>query len=92
MVEQSTYTTKLRYFAVERSGLIYDISKILSGLKTSIINAKIITDEKTLSAQGEITVKVKDHNHLNQMILALKSIPGIREVERSISNKKIQKH
>lgn len=92
IVEQSTYTTKLRYFAVERSGLIYDISKILSGLKTSIINAKIITDEKTLSAQGEITVKVKDHNHLNQMILALKSIPGIREVERSISNKKIQKH
>ncbi|AJM71809.1 RelA/SpoT family protein [Mycoplasma yeatsii] len=92
VVEQSTYTTKLRYFAVERTGLIYDISKILSGLKTSIINAKIITDEKTLSAQGEITVKVKDHNHLNQMILALKSIPGIREVERSISNKKIQKN
>ncbi|UZK63879.1 RelA/SpoT family protein [Mycoplasma mycoides subsp. capri] len=90
VAEKNTYTTKLKYFGIDRNKLLYDISKIISGLKVSIINANIFTDEKSLLSSGVITIKIKNSNQLTQTISALRSIPGINGVERGISNQKIK--
>ncbi|WP_434337474.1 RelA/SpoT family protein [Mycoplasma capricolum] len=90
VAEKNMYTTKLKYFGIDRNKLLYDISKIISGLKVSIINANIFTDQKSLLSSGEITVKIKNSTQLTQTISALRSIPGINGVERGISNQKIK--
>ncbi|AUF83608.1 bifunctional (p)ppGpp synthetase/guanosine-3',5'-bis(diphosphate) 3'-pyrophosphohydrolase [Mesoplasma syrphidae] len=82
VAETHFYTTKICYYGIDRPNLIYDVSKVLTSLKASIINANIATDEKLLTCSGVLTIKIKNSDQLNQIISAIKSIPSINEVER----------
>ncbi|WP_051636031.1 RelA/SpoT family protein [Mesoplasma photuris] len=87
VTESHSYSTKIKYYATDRPNLIYDVSKVLTSLKASTINANLSTDEKTLMASGELTIKVTNSEQLNQIISAIKSIPSIIDVDRGMKRK-----
>lgn len=87
VTKQRTYATNLQYYAIDRPNLIYDISKVLTSLKATTIMARLKSDEKRLLAFGVLKIKVKDSEHVNQIINALKSIPSVVDVKRTHDNR-----
>jgi GTP pyrophosphokinase len=70
---------------VDRPNLLYDITKVLTSLQASVISANVNVDEKRLTSSGIIKLKVRDSDQLGNIISALKSLPGIHNVDRDIS-------
>lgn len=83
VTKQRTYATNLQYYAIDRPNLIYDISKALTSLKATTLMARLKTDEKRLLAFGILKIKIKDSDHVSQIINALKAIPSVVDVKRS---------
>lgn len=64
-----------------RTGMLAGITNAIADIKISIRNAsaRISNDEKGLI---EVTVEVFDKKHLDKVISAIKSVPGVIDVER----------
>jgi len=82
------YIAKLSFFGIERPNLLYDVTKVLTSLQASIINANVNVDEKRLQAMGVLKIKIHNSDQLSNIVSSLKAVPGIDEVERvnSINN------
>lgn len=84
VVNDHSYLTNIKYYATDRPNLLYDISKVLTSLKASIINASLNTDEKNLLATGLLKIKVKNSDQLQIIISALKAVPAVVDVKRAM--------
>ncbi|PPE05186.1 RelA/SpoT family protein [Williamsoniiplasma lucivorax] len=84
MFKKNYYVTKIRFYANDQPNLIYDISKVLTAIKASIISIKVATDEKKLLASGALKIKVQDSDQLSTILSALRSVSSIETVEREM--------
>ncbi|MDO8586839.1 MAG: bifunctional (p)ppGpp synthetase/guanosine-3',5'-bis(diphosphate) 3'-pyrophosphohydrolase [Armatimonadota bacterium] len=79
------YPTEIRIEALDRVGLLNDISAIFSEAKTNI-NAAKIRSMPNRTARLDLTVDVQDVNHLNALMTSIARLSDIMRIERVASN------
>lgn len=75
-----TFIVRLVVTGTDRRGLFADVAGAVSRTSTDIKSADLTVTETGI--EGTFVVEVKDLEHLNKVIGAMKSIDGILEVER----------
>jgi guanosine-3',5'-bis(diphosphate) 3'-pyrophosphohydrolase len=77
-----TYPVKLTVFCDDRTGMLKEMTAIISDDGTNIRGV----DSKSLDtgeAIVEFVIEAVDVRHLNRLVTALRRIPGVREVQRT---------
>jgi len=80
---KEVFSVNLTILAEDRQGLLADIASAISNLKTNIRESRTSMDADSGMGTIEITVDISDVKHLQKVILGLKSIRGIQDVERT---------
>ncbi len=76
------YGVRLAITVEDRQGVLADITSMISNLKTNIRESRSSSDTNSGSGRVEITVDISDVKHLQKVIQGLKTIRGIKDVER----------
>ena len=81
-VKQQTYPVKLTVICDDRAGMLKELTAIISEDGTNIrsMESKAMGDE--MAAAVEFVVETVDVRHLNKMVLNLRKVPGVRDVQR----------
>ncbi|AHI53749.1 GTP pyrophosphokinase [Spiroplasma sabaudiense Ar-1343] len=82
VVETKEYFVQIQIKGDDRPNLLFDITKTFSHLKSSVYDASVQVSDAELQVKGKFLVKVKDNNHLNQIVTNLRAMPNINFVER----------
>ncbi|MBP0963079.1 MAG: bifunctional (p)ppGpp synthetase/guanosine-3',5'-bis(diphosphate) 3'-pyrophosphohydrolase, partial [Oscillospiraceae bacterium] len=79
---KETFDSTLDIYCVDRSGLLADLSVMLSNLHVPIhaLNSRVLKDQH---ATIQVTVSINGLEQLNQIINSVKKIPGVLDVARS---------
>jgi GTP pyrophosphokinase len=75
------FPTEIEVEAHDRVGVLKDILEQISGSKTNVSAAKITT-RRGSSAFLRLTVDIRDKEHLDQVIKAIKNVADVYEVKR----------
>jgi guanosine-3',5'-bis(diphosphate) 3'-pyrophosphohydrolase len=76
------YPVKITIFCDDRSGMLKEMTAIISNDDTNI-RAVETRDGENGEAIVEFVVDAEDLRHLNRMVLGLRRLPGVREVQRA---------
>lgn len=79
-----TYSSEIRIFAADRTGMLFDISKVFteSNINVTAVNSK--SNLKNERATFTVSFEIKTVEQLNSVIAKLRMIPGVLDVERSV--------
>jgi GTP diphosphokinase / guanosine-3',5'-bis(diphosphate) 3'-diphosphatase len=80
---ENPYAVKLSVVTEDRTGQLAALTNTIANIKTNIRNAS--TDDEVLNdgtRRIDLTVDVKDLQHLERVVSALKGVDGVIEVER----------
>ncbi|MBR5558705.1 MAG: bifunctional (p)ppGpp synthetase/guanosine-3',5'-bis(diphosphate) 3'-pyrophosphohydrolase [Oscillospiraceae bacterium] len=79
---KEAFDSTLDIYCVDRSGLLADLSVMLSNLHVPIhaLNSRVLKDQH---ATIQVTVSITGLEQLNQIINSVKKIPGVVDVERT---------
>jgi len=78
--ENEVFPVRLAIDMDDRQGILADITSAISNLKTNIRESRSSSDGGHGSV--ELTIDISDLKHLQKVVQVLKSIRGIRDVER----------
>ena len=80
-VKQQTYPVKLTVVCDDRAGMLKEFTAIISDDGTNIrsMDSKALEDGY---AQVDFVIETVDVRHLNKMVLNLRKVPGVRDVQR----------
>ncbi|HJU87681.1 MAG TPA: bifunctional (p)ppGpp synthetase/guanosine-3',5'-bis(diphosphate) 3'-pyrophosphohydrolase [Gemmatimonadota bacterium] len=78
--DAQTFIVRLVVTGTDRRGLFADVAGAVSRTSTDIKSADLTVNE--MGIEGTFVIEVKDLDHLNRVVGAMKSIDGILEVER----------
>ena len=76
----SAYPVKLTVFCDDRFGMLKQITGVIGDAKTNIRNIEARTANG--QANVDIVLDITDLKHLENIILGLRKIPGVRDVQR----------
>jgi GTP pyrophosphokinase len=76
------YPVKITIFCDNRSGMLKELTAVISNDDTNI-RAVETRDGENGEAIVEFVVDAEDLRHLNRMVLGLRRLPGVREVQRA---------
>jgi guanosine-3',5'-bis(diphosphate) 3'-pyrophosphohydrolase len=76
------YPVKITIYCDDRSGMLKEMTAIISNDGTNI-RAVETRDADNGEAIVEFVVDAEDLRHLNKMVLGLRRLPGVREVQRA---------
>jgi guanosine-3',5'-bis(diphosphate) 3'-pyrophosphohydrolase len=76
------YPVKITIYCDDRSGMLKEMTAIISNDDTNI-RAVETRDGENGEAIVEFVVDAEDLRHLNRMVLGLRRLPGVREVQRA---------
>ena len=76
------YPVKITVFCDDRTGMLKELTAVISDDNTNIRNVDIRKAENE-EAIVEFVVEAEDMHHLNRMVLGLRRVPGVRAVQRS---------
>ena len=80
--DATTYPVDLLLRAYDRSGLIRDISLVLSDDKINVTNLQSRTDKKSMQTIMDISVDIHDLPALSELISRLEQVPNVVSVRR----------
>ena len=69
--------------ALDRVGLLTDITSIISAANTNIVQARVTTGGKPKTARFDLTLEVKDLKHLRAIMGRIAALSDVLRVERS---------
>ena len=80
-VKQQTYPVKITIICEDRAGMLKEFTAIISDDGTNIrsMDSKALDDAM---AQVDFVIETVDVRHLNKMVLNLRKVPGVRDVQR----------
>ena len=80
----ATYSSEIRIFASDRTGMLFDISKVFTedNINVTAMNSK--SNHKNEKATFTVSFDIKTVEQLNHVIAKLRMIPGVIDVERSV--------
>jgi GTP pyrophosphokinase len=76
------YPVKITIYCDDRSGMLKEMTAIISNDNTNIRSVET-RDADNGEAIVEFVVDAEDLRHLNRMVLGLRRLPGVREVQRA---------
>ena len=76
------YPVKITIFCDNRSGMLKELTAVISNDDTNIRSVET-RDGDNGEAIVEFVVDAEDLRHLNRMVLGLRRVPGVREVQRA---------
>jgi guanosine-3',5'-bis(diphosphate) 3'-pyrophosphohydrolase len=76
------YPVKITIFCDDRSGMLKELTAVISDDDTNIRGVDIRRDENG-EAVVEFVVEAEDLRHLNRMVLGIRRVPGVRAVQRT---------
>ncbi len=76
------YPVKITVYCDDRTGMLKEMTAIISDDDTNI-RAVDTRDGENGEAVVEFVVDAEDLRHLNRMVLGLRRLPGVREVQRA---------
>ena len=79
--KKASYTVDIEVFANDRNGLLADIIKEISILKTTLIAVNCRANKEKI-AITELTIEVENLEDLNKVIKALRKVDSVYEVTR----------
>ena len=76
-----TYPVKLIVLCDDRSGMLRELTAIISDDDTNIrsVDSKVTSDG---GATVEFVIETPDVRHLNRLVLGIRRVPGVRDVQR----------
>ena len=80
----ATYSTELRIFASDRTGMLFDISKVFTEANINVTAVNSKSHHKNERATLTVTFDIQTVDQLNRVIAKLRMVPGVMDVERSI--------
>ncbi len=80
--ESATYPVDLRLRAMDRSGLLRDISSVLADENANVTGVNTHTDTKTMETVMDISVDIRDLPTLSTALARLEQIPNVTSVRR----------
>jgi GTP pyrophosphokinase len=75
-----TYPVKLTVYADDRAGMLKQITAVISDDNTNIRNIEARTRDREASI--DLVVDISDLKHLERIIVGLRKIAGVRDVQR----------
>jgi guanosine-3',5'-bis(diphosphate) 3'-pyrophosphohydrolase len=76
------YPVKITVFCDDRTGMLKEMTAVISDDNTNIRGVEIRQDENG-EAIVDFVVEAEDVRHLNRMVLGLRRVPGVRAVQRT---------
>jgi guanosine-3',5'-bis(diphosphate) 3'-pyrophosphohydrolase len=76
------YPVKITVFCDDRTGMLKELTAVISEDNTNIRAVEIHRDEAG-EAMVEFVAEAEDLHHLNRMVLALRRVAGVRAVQRT---------
>jgi guanosine-3',5'-bis(diphosphate) 3'-pyrophosphohydrolase len=76
----TAYPVKLTVFCDDRFGMLKNITGVIGDAKSNIRNIEAHTSNSQASV--EVVLDIADLKHLEQIIVGLRKIPGVHEVQR----------
>ena len=77
----ATYPVRLTIHTDDRPGMLNEVTSILTGDKTNISSLEARADGGR-DALIEMTIEIQNMKHLERILVAMRRIPGVRDVER----------
>ncbi len=77
---QEGYPVKLAVACDNRPGMLKQIATVISDSNTNIRNMEAKTEDET--AMVEIVADIADLKHLDRIVIGVRKIPGVRDVQR----------
>ncbi len=80
--ESGAYPVDLTLRAIDRSGLLRDVSAILADERANVIDLVTHTDKKTMQTIMQISIEISDLPTLSATISRLERVPNVIAVKR----------
>jgi GTP pyrophosphokinase len=80
--EQNTYQVDIEIEAIDRQGLLRDISTVLANEKVNVLATNTHSDRNSLMARMLVTVEVADTDHLSRVLSRVGQLPNVLEARR----------
>lgn len=80
--ENQTFAITLAIQAVDRTGLLKDITGILSDLKVNVISVQTMSDKDTAVADMQIMMEIEDLEQLQKVSDKIRQLPNVLKVYR----------
>lgn len=79
---QQRFLSAISITAVERPGLLRDVSQLIEDEDVSVAAAKMVTQRSTQEAMLHFTVSITTGEQLNRVLDRIRLLPGVRTVRR----------
>jgi len=79
---QTSFQTELNVFCNDRSGILRDITTVLSNEKVGLLGVNSFSNKSHNSALIKLSIEVTDANNLARVIDKLKQLPDVNDVAR----------
>ncbi len=76
------YPVKITVYCDDRTGMLKELTAVISDENTDIRGVELRRDEEG-EAIIEFVVEAEDLRHLNRMVLGLRRVAGVRQVQRT---------
>ena len=80
----ATYSSEIRIFASDRTGMLFDISKVFTEANINVTAMNSKSNHKNEKATFTVSFDIKTVEQLNHVIAKLRMVPGVIDVERSV--------
>ena len=80
----ATYSSEIRIFAADRTGMLFDISKVFTEANINVTAVNSKSNNKSERATFTVAFDIKTVDQLNHVIAKLRMVPGVLDVERSV--------
>lgn len=79
---RQNYRAELRISALDRSGLLHDVTSVLANEKAAVMHMDSDVDSRSQTAIVMLTLAVKDNESLQRLSQRLRQINGVEQVQR----------
>lgn len=79
---QTSFQTELNVFCNDRTGILRDITTVLSNEKVGLLGVNSFSNKSHNSALIKLTVEVTDANNLARVVDRLRQLPDVNDVSR----------
>ncbi len=80
--EQGRFQADVALRALDRAGLLRDVSSVLAALEINVLAANTHTDRRSREAHMRLTLELADREQLDRALARLAQIPGVLEARR----------
>ena len=78
----STYPVDVEIEAIDRQGLLRDVTSVLANEKINVLTVNTQTDPRDHSARMQLTVEVADTDQLSRILGRIAQLPNVYDVHR----------